>query len=375
MNLFKSSKPKETREEPEVPPRPATPEPRPVETMPDARRVATPQPEPPRPAPTSGIPQDTVPTMGSAASAPRPPAPAPEPRPVVPPPPPVPKSIPDTDALRTIVQNAVRDSEGSTLQAVRLSGGSGAPALMIGENLNFPALYEKVGVPDPSFSAEQMLVMLGKLPSGMPLEMKRETVNVTLEMLGKKINTTEESIVGDTNKKMTTLASFAQEYERKTKERVAQGEAEIADLLAQVEAKRQAVAAANKRLGTIQEVCVVETERLNEIMEFFKTNPPALVAQVFGKDKNAKLTPKESGEVKKPGSVEVKPTSTPVPTTASATPSVTTPSTPATPSNGLPTAAPASTDEDTVAQLISSGASPLAENKQPVASGAVASKP
>ncbi|GAB4456063.1 MAG: hypothetical protein OHK0029_13350 [Armatimonadaceae bacterium] len=256
---------------------------KPVSTAP----VSTPETKKDDTLPTEAVPTLGAPlgaTLGSPTAKAATPAPAPKPEPA----PATPKQTPDVASLRRLVEQAVLDSEGSKLEAVRLGTGSDAPPLMSGKTLNFPALYSKVSLPEPTFSAEQMLEMLGKLPTEMPLEMKRKTVDVALGMLGKHINTNGETLVTDTTRKMTTLATFAQEYEKKTSERVAATETEIAALLAQVEEKRQAVKAANERLATVQEICVAETDRLDNVLEFFKSDAPDLIHQVFGKGKGDK---------------------------------------------------------------------------------------
>lgn len=264
----------------------STPPPAPV-------KVEAPAPAPtPAPAPrlTQGlnplesIPTETVPTLAATvAPTPAPPsAPKPEPAPSTP------RQVPDPVSLKQIVEKAVLDSEGTKLETVRLGGMETAPLMMAGKTLNFSALYENVALPAPPFSAEQMLEMLNELPGTR--ELQRGMVDVFLSRVGKMNNTTQETIVADTSRKMTTLANFSQEYEKKTNERVAKAESEIADLLAQVEAKRQAVQAAKERLATVQDICVGETDRLDTVLEFFDTDVPEVVHQVFGQTKEGKAS-------------------------------------------------------------------------------------
>ena len=86
---------------------------------------------------------------------------------------------------------------------------TGPPTLTEDGTLDFPAIYQFARVASTSFTAEQTLSMLEQLPAAMPLEMKRQTVQVTLTALGTAIGANRQSIVGDADQKRSTLQKYA----------------------------------------------------------------------------------------------------------------------------------------------------------------------
>jgi hypothetical protein len=166
------------------------------------------------------------------------------------------------------VEQIVRESEGPNLDEIKVNFGEAIPTLPDG-TLDFSALYAKASLPDPPFTAEQLLQMLNELPAAMPLEMKRQTVQVTINALGKHIGASPETIVADASRKLAALSAFVDESETRTNEFVAATESEIAALLAQVEEKRRSVMASTQRLLAVQKSCDREADRLDDVLGFF----------------------------------------------------------------------------------------------------------
>jgi|GEM_PF-5968340 hypothetical protein len=176
-----------------------------------------------------------------------------------------------TGTPRTVEQ-IVRESDGPNLDEITVAFEERVPLTPEGV-LDFANIYAQAGLPAPPFTAEQMMAMLHDLPVEMPIEMKRKTVDVTLAAMGKHIGASPETIVADASRKLAALAAYEKEAETHTQEQVAATEAEIAALLAQVEEKRRHVLSATERLAAIQQQCEGEADRLDDVLDFFSTNP------------------------------------------------------------------------------------------------------
>lgn len=163
---------------------------------------------------------------------------------------------------KTVAQIA-QESDGPNLQDVKVEAQVGASPLAP------QAIYEAAKLPPAPFSAEQMLEMLAGLPQEIPLETKRQTVKVTLNMLGKTMGASPETIVADASRKMAALKSYVEHLQKRTDEYAKSGEAEIAALQKQIEAKRQAIDDAKASLTTATQSCVQEAHRLDDVLEFF----------------------------------------------------------------------------------------------------------
>jgi len=172
------------------------------------------------------------------------------------------------------VEELVRQSEGPNLDEItvpdaRIELNAGADG-----SVDFGPIYRKAALPDAPFTAEQMLDLLGSLPNDLPLETRRQTVKVTLGTMGKTIGATQETIVADASRKLAALTSYAGALSSETKERVATAEKSIQDLQNQIEAQRTEIAAAKSSMERTLEFCRAESNRLDDVLEFFSLDIP-----------------------------------------------------------------------------------------------------
>ncbi len=174
------------------------------------------------------------------------------------------------------------------------------PTLSSEGTLNFPAIYHFAKVSTTSFTAEQTLDMLEQLPQAMQLEMKRQTVQVTLGALGTAIGANRQSIVGDATQKRDTLQQFAEAQGKKTADYVSETESLIADLQRQIAEKEEQIATAKEKQERIRTLCDTESDRLESVLSFFGTEPTLMVTPVVSLilDDTETDTDEESGELK-----------------------------------------------------------------------------
>jgi hypothetical protein len=166
------------------------------------------------------------------------------------------------------VEQIVQDSDGPNLNEIQVvpeaipSGGDGKP-------LDFLNIYRAAQLPEVAFGAEQMLETLSSLPSELPLETKRLTVRAMLSTLGKASGATPETIVADASRKLAALASFENFMSQRTGEAIQKAQAEIADLEAQIEARKASIQAAKNQFSQIQSECEQESDKIDDVLEFF----------------------------------------------------------------------------------------------------------
>ena len=183
------------------------------------------------------------------------------------------KRAEETPATRTVAQ-VVQAAEGPNLEDIRVPASASSLVTGADGKLDFVALYQQAALPPAPFSAEQMLEMLTSLPQELPLETKRQTVNVTLGAMGRSIGVTPETIVADASRKLAALASYADGLSRETATFLSATQQEMAALQAQIEEKRKAGQAAQQQLQETMRACAAESDRLDDVLEFFSLDVP-----------------------------------------------------------------------------------------------------
>jgi len=172
------------------------------------------------------------------------------------------------------VEQIVRESEGPNLDEIQVSHQAAPASVPPGGQADFGAIYAQAGLPTVPFTAEQMRDMLNSLPAELPLPMRRQTMKVTLDAMGKTVGATADGIVADASRKMAALAAYAGSLSQQTKSQTAQAEQEIAALEAQIEEKRRAVAQAQAALTEAVHRCNAESDHLDDVLEFFSLDVP-----------------------------------------------------------------------------------------------------
>jgi hypothetical protein len=146
--------------------------------------------------------------------------------------------------------------------------------VLLDTKVDFLTIYQQASVPDAPFTAEQMLEMISTLPPEIPLGIRRQMVYSFLKAMGKTIDATSESIAADASRKIEALTTYTGNNSRKTAEIIAVAEKEIASMQARIEEKRNAIENAQGRLAQVIQVCQLESDRLNEVLEFFNVDVP-----------------------------------------------------------------------------------------------------
>ena len=183
-----------------------------------------------------------------------------------------------TPSTKTVDQ-IVRDVQGPNLDQIKVAAHDVAPLVQSDGTVKFTDIYETANLPTVPFSSEQILEMFSALPADLPLETRRQMVKVSINSMGRSIGATPENIVADASRKLAALAAYTDHLAATTNEYVSLSEQKIALLQEQIEETRRTVAAARQKLASETELCVRESHRLDEVLEFFSLDvPPSIYA-------------------------------------------------------------------------------------------------
>jgi hypothetical protein len=193
---------------------------------------------------------------------------------------------PPAGATKTVDQ-IVREAEGPNLDEIKVADASLAPVVSRDGKADFGPIYQQSGLPAAPFTAEQMLDMLASLPPELPLDTKRQTVKVTLNSMGKTIGATPETIVADASRKLAALAAYMDHLTKETTDSAAAAQQEIAALQTQIEEKRGAIGAAQQKQAQMRQLCDAESDRLDDVLEFFSLDVPPSKYAASGEGKTS----------------------------------------------------------------------------------------
>lgn len=178
------------------------------------------------------------------------------------------------------VEQIVRDEHGPNLDQIQVTSHAVHPDAHLSGTLDFKSIYQAANLPSSPFSAEQVLDMFGELPAELPLQTKRQMMQVSVNAMGKAIGASPESIVADASRKLAALAAYTDHLTQTTQEYTSLSTQKIAELEAEIDKIRQAVANAQQRQFRETQLCTEESHRLDDVLEFFSLDvPPSKYAE------------------------------------------------------------------------------------------------
>ena len=189
------------------------------------------------------------------------------------------------DQTENPLRRAALQTEGPNMDEIKFSASCLEPVLTPDGKADFSLIYQQSGVRAAPFTAEQMLEMLESLPSELPLDTKRQTVRVTLNAVGKTIGATPETIVADASRKLAALTAYLDHLTKQTTDSAATAELEIGALQARIEEKRKAMTAAHQKQAQMRQLCDAESDRLDDVQEFFSLEVSPSKAVAAGEEK------------------------------------------------------------------------------------------
>ncbi len=171
------------------------------------------------------------------------------------------------------VEQIVRDSDGPNLDEIKAAP-TASPILNSDGTVNYSSIYQAAKLPSVPFTAEQVLAMVNGLPQELPLEMKRQMVKVSITAMGSSLGATPENIVADTSRKLAALTAYTEYLTQQTTELTTLAEREIQNLQEQIAIKQKLIESAQNRQEGVVKSCTAESDRLDDILEFFSLDVP-----------------------------------------------------------------------------------------------------
>ncbi len=172
------------------------------------------------------------------------------------------------------VDQIVRAAAGPNLDQIDVAAHEVPPLVQPDGSVKFAAIYEAASLPTVPFSSEQILEMFAALPADLPLEIRRQMVKVSINAMGRSIGATPENIVADASRKLAALAAYTDHLTKTTNEYVSLSQQKIALLEEQIAETRKSIEAAQLKHAKETEICVTESHRLDEVLEFFSLDVP-----------------------------------------------------------------------------------------------------
>jgi hypothetical protein len=172
------------------------------------------------------------------------------------------------------VEQIVREGEGPNLDQIQVASEEVPSLVQPDGTVKFSAIYESAKLPAVPFSSEQIMEMFAALPADLPLDARRQMVKVSINAMGRSIGATPENIVADASRKLAALAAYTDHLKKTTDEYVSLSEQKIALLQAQIEETRKSIATSQQKLAGETDLCVAESHRLDEVLEFFSLDVP-----------------------------------------------------------------------------------------------------
>ncbi len=192
-------------------------------------------------------------------------------------------STPPPKTVTKTAEQIVREQPGPNLDEIKPTVKQETPAMPVlnaDGTVNFPAIYQMANLPTVPFTAENVLELLASFPADLPVESKRATLKITLGAMAQTNGASSEQVVADASRKLAALASYAESFHKQAEEYVALATSEIERLQAQIEDRKKGIVAAQAKSESMTAACEKETDRLDDVLEFFSLDkPPSKFAQ------------------------------------------------------------------------------------------------
>jgi hypothetical protein len=180
---------------------------------------------------------------------------------------------PRASAPAKTIEQIVREQPGPNLEDIKVSAPA-EPVISSDGHVNYGSIYRMASLPETPFTAEQVLEVLHSLPAELPIESKRATLKVTLSAMAKTTGVTPETVVADASRKLAALASFAQSYTDQANKYILKCQEEIKNLEAEIERRKMGISEATAKQSQMVEACQTESDRLDDVLEFFSLDVP-----------------------------------------------------------------------------------------------------
>lgn len=172
------------------------------------------------------------------------------------------------------VQEIAREQPGPNLEDIRVPQSPPEPVMDANGHVNFGAVYQMASLPEAAFTAEHVLDILNSFPAELPLDARRATMKVTLSAMSKTNGASPETVVADASRKLTALGAFAKTYSEHAQQYITKAEQQIAAAESEIQRLRASIADAKSKEQQAMSSCEKESDRLDDVLEFFSLDIP-----------------------------------------------------------------------------------------------------
>jgi hypothetical protein len=170
------------------------------------------------------------------------------------------------------VEQIIRDAPGPNLDEVSIPEDpqpiTSAP-LAPGGNFEFQSVYERAGLTPAPFTAEQAFDVINSLPQELPIEVRRSTVQATLQAMGKAMGVNTESVIADAGRKVAALAAYEDVLTHQADQYIDGLQSQISELQQQIATHEAEIKKTKDLLASAIGRCEQESDRLDDVLEFF----------------------------------------------------------------------------------------------------------
>lgn len=173
------------------------------------------------------------------------------------------------------VEQIIRETPGPNLDEVKITGEPAdaltpsAAAVAPGGNVEFSSVYDRAGLTPAAFSAEQAFDVINSLPAELPLAVRRSTVQATLLAMGKAMGVNTESVIADAGRKVAALAAYEDILTHQAEQYIGGLATQISELQQQIAVHEAEIKKTQEMLASAIGRCEAESERLDDVLEFF----------------------------------------------------------------------------------------------------------
>jgi len=181
---------------------------------------------------------------------------------------PAPRSAP---AATKSVEQIIKETPGPNLDQIKIAEETAitpSPAAPDGK-VDYQTVYQRAGLTPVAFSAEQALEVIRSLPNTLPIEVRRATVNATIAAMGKAMGVDTAGVIADAGRKVAALSAYEDLLTHQTSTYVGTLEMKILELETQIAMHREEIQKTQALLSTAVGQCDAESNRLDEVLEFF----------------------------------------------------------------------------------------------------------
>lgn len=169
------------------------------------------------------------------------------------------------------VEQIIKDTPGPNLDQIKIAEETAttpAPTAPDGK-VDYQSVYQRAGLTPVAFSAEQALEVIQSLPSTLPIDVRRATVNATIVAMGKAMGVDTAGVIADAGRKVAALSAYEDLLTHQTSTYVGTLEMKILELETQIAMHREEIQKTQSLLATAVGQCDAESNRLDEVLEFF----------------------------------------------------------------------------------------------------------